>query len=93
MILHGKISERGRIVVPAPIRKSLGLEPGSDVVLREHNGELHIISLNQAIQQIQKLAQTLVPDDISLVDEVIAMRQAEVRKEDQESKHSESSVL
>lgn len=79
MQVRGKVSDRGRIIVPAPMRRSLGLEPGSDIVLREHNGELRVISLKQAVRQIQALASERVPKDESLVDELLNMRRAEVK--------------
>lgn len=90
MQIHGKVSDRGRIVVPAQMRRSLGLEPGSDIVLREHNGELHIISLKQAILQIQALAAERIPESDSLVDELLRMRQAEYKIFQQETEAASS---
>jgi AbrB family looped-hinge helix DNA binding protein len=81
MIFRGKISDRGRIVVPSQLRKSLGLEPGNDVVIREYSGALHIVSLKQAVHQIQNLVNSRISDDISLVDELLSMRREEIEQE------------
>lgn len=85
MVFHGKVSDRGRIVVPAQLRRSLGLEPGEDIVLREHNGELHVVSLKQAVRQIQDRAQQCIPADVNLVDDLLEMRRAEVQQDTSES--------
>ena len=45
MTFRGKILDRGRIVIPIKLRHSLGLEAGDEIVLREHNGALLIVSL------------------------------------------------
>ena len=81
MYFHGKISDRGRIIVPAQLRRSLGFNSGSDIVLREHNGELHVISLKQAVKRVQNIAHEKIPDDVNLTDELLKDRRAEVQQE------------
>ncbi|MEM9803945.1 MAG: AbrB/MazE/SpoVT family DNA-binding domain-containing protein [Cyanobacteria bacterium P01_D01_bin.56] len=83
MYFHGKISDRGRIVVPAQLRRSLGLNSGDDIVLREHNGGLHVISLQQAIKRVQHLAREKIPSDVNLTSELLKDRRAEVQKEEE----------
>lgn len=83
MHFHAKVSDRGRIIVPVQLRRSLGLNAGSDIVLREHDGELHIISLKQAIKKVQDMAHERIPDDVSLTDVLIQDRRAEARREEE----------
>lgn len=80
MTIHGKITERGRVVIPLNLRETLGLNPGEPIVFREHNGALLIISLNQTIEQIQDVAQQRL-QGVSLVDELLSTRRADVEKE------------
>ena len=35
-----RVSSKGRIVIPQPLREKLGLDGGTDVALREKGGEL-----------------------------------------------------
>ena len=82
MRFREKISDRERIVIPSKLRHSLGLEAGDEIVLCEHNGALLILSLKQAIQQIQDCAEKRVPNELNLVEELLAMRCADVQQED-----------
>ncbi len=82
-ITRGKLDSAGRLLVPAELRESLGLRPGSSVVLRVENGELRIVSQREVLRRIQEMLRPLVPDGVNLVDEFIAERRAEAAREDQ----------
>lgn len=84
MYFHGKVSDRGRIIVPAQLRRSLGFNSGSDIVLREHNGELRVISLKQAVKRVQNIAREKIPDEVNLTDELLKDRRAEVQREEEQ---------
>lgn len=49
-----RINENGRIVIPAAIRKSMGLRAGDSVVMTIEDGVLHIESQRVKIRQIQE---------------------------------------
>lgn len=72
-----KISEGGRIVIPAEYRKQLGLEIGDELILRVEQGELKLLTHQQAIRQAQELVSRYVPKERSLSDELIAERRGE----------------
>lgn len=84
-ITRGKLDSAGRLLVPAELRESLGLKPGSSVVLRVENGELRIVSQREVLRRIQEMLRPLVPEGVSLVDEFIAERRAEAAREDRET--------
>ena len=71
---RAKVTEGGRVVIPAEIRRQLGIQPGSDVVLTMADGELRIRSLRQAIERAQALVRDHVAPDRSLANELIAER-------------------
>lgn len=77
-----KLSNGNRVVIPAAIRKSLGLEIGDAVtlVLRE-NGEVRLLSQRDAVRQAQNLVRQFVSEERSLVEELLAERRAENKKE------------
>jgi AbrB family looped-hinge helix DNA binding protein len=76
-----KVSEGGRVVIPAEFRRALGLEIGDEVLLRLEDGELRLITRRQAIKQAQKLVRHYIPEGRSLVDELIAERRNDATRE------------
>lgn len=50
-----KISENGRIIIPAICRRQLHLVPGQDLIIRIENEELRIYSINHSLKKAQDL--------------------------------------
>ena len=70
-----RMTENGRVVIPASIRKTLGIRPGDEIVLRVEDDELRIATVRNRIRQAQKLVRRyLKPGDRSMSDELIAER-------------------
>ena len=76
-----RVTEGGRIVLPARLRKALGLEVGDEVLLSLQDGEVRIQTLDQAIRRAQELYRRHIPEDRSLADELIAERRRESERE------------
>jgi len=76
-----RVNENGRVVIPAPFRRALGIKIGDEVVLRIEEDELRITTLKRRIQRAQRLVRKHVKPDESLVDELIAERRAAARDE------------
>ena len=76
-----KVSEGGRVVIPVEIRQLLGLEVGSQILLRVEGGELRLLTTRQAVKRAQDLASPFVQPGVSIVDELIADRRAEAARE------------
>lgn len=77
-----KLSEGNRVVIPAAIRKGMGLEIGDPVTLiLQDNGEVRLLSKKESIKQAQNLVRHFVSESRSLVDELLAERRAEAKKE------------
>jgi AbrB family looped-hinge helix DNA binding protein len=72
-----RISEGGRIVIPAEFRKQLGVEIGDELIIRMENGELRLLTKQQAILHAQHLTLQYLKQDRSLADELIAERRGE----------------
>lgn len=75
------MTDGGRLVIPAELRRELGLQPGSEVVLDIADGELRIRSVHQAIKRAQSLVRRYVEPGASLADELIAERREAARFE------------
>ncbi len=80
-----KLSEGGRIVVPAEVRKALEITEGSTLLGELRNGELVLTTRKARLERARKLFQQYFPPqaDRSLVDELITERRAEAAQEDQ----------
>jgi AbrB family looped-hinge helix DNA binding protein len=75
-----KVGRKGRVVVPAPIRRELGIEEGSELVARIEGDHLVLEPRAAAIRRLQALFEH-IPPDVSLVDQLLAERRDEVQRE------------
>jgi AbrB family looped-hinge helix DNA binding protein len=74
-----KLTNGNRVVIPATIRKSLGLQVGDAVTLvLQDNGEVRLLTQAEAVRQAQALVRQHVDRDRSLVDELLAERREEI---------------
>ncbi len=77
-----KLSDGNRVVIPAAIRKSLGLQIGDTITLvLQENGEVRLLSQAEAVRQAQNLVRRFIPEETNLVDELIAERRSESASE------------
>lgn len=76
-----KVTEGGRVVIPAELRRALGLQPGAEAVMDIADGELRIRSVSQAIERAQSLVRPYVGQGVNLADELISERREAARLE------------
>jgi AbrB family looped-hinge helix DNA binding protein len=77
---RAKIGPSGRLVIPAPERKELGLKPGDRVIMRVENNELRISSVNHSIERVQALVRKYNRKGENLSESLIRDRRAEAAK-------------
>lgn len=75
--IRTKLTDGGRIVIPAEYRQALGLHIGDELILHLQDDEVRIFTPQQAIKRAQELVRRYVPQGRSLVEELIAERRAE----------------
>jgi AbrB family looped-hinge helix DNA binding protein len=75
------LGHQGRLVIPAALRRSLGFEPGDALIAREEDGRL-VLEKAETIKLRLKARFSKVPKHRSLVDELIAERLEEAKRED-----------
>lgn len=83
-----KIDSAGRIVIPAEMRAAMLVKPGDTVTARVEDGEFRIVSPDVALKRVQAFARRWKaehPDEPSAVDELIAERREEARRELEEA--------
>jgi AbrB family looped-hinge helix DNA binding protein len=74
------IGRQGRLVVPAPLRRSLGIEPGDVLVARAEDDRL-VLERRPAVLARLRTRYAVVPGNVGLADELIAERRRESRRE------------
>lgn len=76
-----KVGPKGRVVVPAAIRRELGIEEGTGLMARVGGERIILTPRAAALRRLQELVTSVVPRDRSLADELIAERREEARHE------------
>jgi AbrB family looped-hinge helix DNA binding protein len=78
-----KVSQGGRVVIPADLREKLRINQGDELILEERNGELVFTAKLQRIRQIRQEILAGMPDlgKRSLAEELISERKAEIDRE------------
>lgn len=74
------VGPQGRLVVPAPIRKRLGIEAGDVLVARADDDRL-VLERRDAILARVRTRLAAVPADVGMVDELIAERREAAKGE------------
>ncbi len=82
-MLSTRVSQGGRVVIPAELREQLNLKQGDELVIEVKNGALILTSKQQRIAQIRDEIRVglSLAQGRSLADELIAERRAEATKE------------
>lgn len=75
------IGKGGRINVPARHRRALGLSEGDEVIVGIEDDALRITTRRAAIRRARAIVSRYVPEEISLVDELLADRREEAARE------------
>lgn len=76
-----KIVDGGKLVIPAAMRRNLGISTGDTVLVDVHDGELRVRSVPRAIERARAIVRRYVPEGEQLADELIADRRAEAKSE------------
>jgi AbrB family looped-hinge helix DNA binding protein len=76
-----RIGPQGRVVIPAELRRELGLEPGETLMARVDSGRLVLERRGEILSRLRSELREATPPGTSMVDELIAERRAEARRE------------
>ena len=76
-----KVIEGGKLVIPAAMRRELGIAAGDTVLVDVDDGELRVRSLAQGIARAHEIVRQFRTPGISMTDELIADRRRESERE------------
>ncbi len=76
-----RMSEKGRVVIPAEMRKALGMNIGGVLDLRVKDGELRISTMENRLRRAQEWVRQSIPPGVSLADELSAERREAAKHE------------
>lgn len=71
----------GRVVIPAALREAMEVEEGDAILAWVDEGELHLLSPRVGARQAQAMLKGLLPEGVSLADELLAERRQEAEAE------------
>lgn len=74
------VGAQGRVVIPAQIRRELGIEPGDTIVAFVEDGRLVLQTRDQVERDLHAMF-ARVPRDVSLAEQLLAERREEARRE------------
>lgn len=69
-------------MIPVNLRLAMGLEEGETLVARVEENRLVLERPRAALARLQRAFREAVPEGVSLADELVAERRAEVRREE-----------
>ncbi len=76
------IGPHGRVVVPAPVRKYLNWEEGTVLTFAVTDGQVVVSDQLAALRRFQEYAQSLIPLGTDVLEDFLAERRVEARKEE-----------
>jgi AbrB family looped-hinge helix DNA binding protein len=78
----GKVDSAGRVLIPAPLREKLGVQPGAIVSITEgRDGRIVVESRMAAVREAQEYFCGIAAPTEVWSDELIAERRQEARRE------------
>lgn len=79
-----RVSEAGRLNLPAQLRREVGLEHGGPVVIRVEDGEIRIRTARAVMEELQAFAQERLAGSGDSVDQFLADRRQAAASEEEE---------
>jgi AbrB family looped-hinge helix DNA binding protein len=89
MDYKAEVHKAGRITIPIEVRKQFKIAEGDILTIRQEDGELKIITAQQALAHARHLVQPYLQSPESSVDNFIESRREEAEREEQELASSE----
>ncbi|MGB6131993.1 MAG: AbrB/MazE/SpoVT family DNA-binding domain-containing protein [Acidobacteriaceae bacterium] len=76
-----RLAENGRVVIPAEVRRELGVESGGEIILERQENGYRLTTRRQRIEEAQRYLRRFIKPGASLVDELIAERREAAKHE------------
>lgn len=80
-VVYTTVSSKGQLVIPAELRESLGIEPGTRVAIRQQGDELILSpATKETARRILARLRGMTAGGPSMTDQLIADRRSEDRE-------------
>jgi AbrB family looped-hinge helix DNA binding protein len=79
--IRSRVTDAGRVVIPAELRKEFGIEEGEEIVFSKDERGILITTLREAIRQAQDYFASLAPREVRMSDELLNERRVEAARE------------
>lgn len=76
-----RVTAGGRVVIPAELRRALGVQEGDELLVRLEGQELRLYTRAEAIRQAQARLRQHIPAGRSLSEELVTERRVEAARE------------
>jgi AbrB family looped-hinge helix DNA binding protein len=86
-----RVGAQGRLVIPASLRRLMGIQAGDELIPLVEEGRLVLATRDALLADIQAEFAAKVPPQVSLSDELLAERREEARREDEKTRREEAS--
>ncbi len=77
MQIKTRLGSDGRIVLPAVVRRALGLRPGDQLIIDVEGREIRLVTVAEAARRAQELVRRYVDPGESLAESLVAERRRE----------------
>ena len=81
MQITTRLGSDGRIVLPAIVRRALGLRPGDQLIVDVEGQEIRLVTVAEAARRAQELVRRYVDPGESLAESLVAERRRESKGE------------
>jgi AbrB family looped-hinge helix DNA binding protein len=80
-----QLDAEGRVSIPQHIRDRLSLREGDTLIASLEGDEVRLLTIPAAVRRAQAIVRQFVPEDVSLVQELLDERRQEVERESQDA--------
>lgn len=78
---QAKVGKNGRVLIPAEMRRALGLEGEDTVLLQVEAGELRLLTMKRRLEKAQDEIAMHFPRGTRMSEKLLAERREEARRE------------
>jgi len=75
------LGPQGEVVLPEDVRNALGLKAGDRLLVSVADDEIRLVTIPTMVRKVQAAVRKFIPEDVSLVDELLEDRRREVERE------------
>jgi bifunctional DNA-binding transcriptional regulator/antitoxin component of YhaV-PrlF toxin-antitoxin module len=80
-----ELDRDGKLAIPESLLAALGVKAGDKLIACLENGEIRLMTMAKAVSRAQAIVREVVPEGVSLVDELLEDRRREITREHEDA--------